>query len=80
MAACKGKGKGTGEQALLRELFDSLNEGDIVVADGYNWTYWTLAMLAAGGADVSGRIDEEEVWCAAVAWFQHEEPIDATRG
>ena len=53
LAACKGKG--TGEQALLRELFDSLDAGDIVVADRYHCTYWTLAMLQARGVDVLAR-------------------------
>lgn len=53
MAACKGKG--TGEQALFRELLDALAPGDIVIADRYHCTYWILAMLKARGVDVLMR-------------------------
>lgn len=53
IGACKGKG--TGEQALFRELLDSLDVGDLVIADRYHCTYWTLAMLAARGVDVVAR-------------------------
>ncbi len=53
MSACKGKG--TGEQALFRELFDSLDVGDVVIADRFHCTYFTLAMLAGRGVDVVAR-------------------------
>lgn len=50
MGPCKGKG--TGELSLFRELLDTLNSGDIVVADRLYCTYWILAMLKARGVDV----------------------------
>ena len=53
MGACKGKG--TGEQALFRELLDALDPSDVVIADRYYCTYWVLAMLKARGVDVLMR-------------------------
>ena len=53
MDACKGKG--TGEQALFRELFDSLEAGDVVLADCLYCTYWIFAMLKARGVDLLTR-------------------------
>ena len=50
MAACQGKD--TGEQALFRELYGSLQPGDIVLADRLYCDYWTLAMLKARGVDL----------------------------
>ncbi len=69
------EGKGTGETALLRTLFDSLRSQDVVVADRYYCSYWLAAMLRAKGADGvfrlhhmrpyhfrHGRDDQEVVW------------------
>jgi hypothetical protein len=53
MAPCKGKD--TSEHALFRELFDALHPSDIVIADRFHCTYWTLAMLVARGVDVISR-------------------------
>lgn len=50
MGPCRGKD--TSEQALFRELLGALDPGDLVLADGYHCTYWTLAMLQAHGVDV----------------------------
>lgn len=50
MGPCRGKD--TSEQALFRELLGALDPGDLVLADGYHCTYWTLAMLQARGVDV----------------------------
>lgn len=50
-----GRGKGTGEQALFRRLLDCPDSGDVVLADRYHCTYWTLAMLKALGVDVLTR-------------------------
>lgn len=50
MGPCRGKD--TSEQALFRELLGALDLGDLVLADGYHCTYWTLAMLQAHGVDV----------------------------
>ena len=49
VAACKGKG--TGEQALLREMFSSLDVGDILLADANFENYFLLALLLAAGID-----------------------------
>jgi len=53
MGACKGKG--TGEHALFRQLFDSLQPGDVIIADRFHCTYWNLAMLQARGVDLVSR-------------------------
>lgn len=53
MSACKGKE--TSEQALFRELLHALDPGDVVIADRYHCTYWTLATLKARGVDVVMR-------------------------
>ena len=49
MGPCRGED--TSEQALFRSLLGALNRADIVLADGYHCTYWTLAMLKARGVD-----------------------------
>lgn len=50
MGPCRGKD--SSEQALFRELLGALDLGDLVLADGYHCTYWTLAMLQGHGVDV----------------------------
>jgi len=45
-------GKETGETALLRQMIDSLDPGDVLVADSYYCTYWLLAMCQARGVQV----------------------------
>lgn len=49
------KGKGTGEHALLREMLDTFEAGDIVIADRYYPSYALVAELAARGVDVVMR-------------------------
>lgn len=49
------RGKGTGEQALFRSLMAHLSKGDIVLADRYHCTYFTVAMLAQRGVDILTR-------------------------
>ena len=49
VAACKGKG--TGEQALLRQMLSSLNVGDILLADANFENYFLLVELLAAGID-----------------------------
>jgi hypothetical protein len=46
------KGKRTGEHALFRQLLDSLEPGDVVLADRYYCSYWLIALLLAMGVDV----------------------------
>jgi len=45
------KGKGTGEQSLLREVKDSIKKDDIVLGDRYFPSYFLMADLYAIGAD-----------------------------
>jgi hypothetical protein len=45
------KGKQTGETALLRTLLDSLEKGDVLLADRYYASYWMIALLMARGVD-----------------------------
>jgi hypothetical protein len=44
-------GKQTGEPALFRSLWESLEAGDIVLADRYYASYWTIAGLSQRGVD-----------------------------
>ena len=53
MGPCKGKQ--TGEDALFRQLYGSLSRGDMVVADRYHCSYFTVALLQSLGADVVMR-------------------------
>lgn len=46
------KGKGASEHALLRQLIDSFEPGDVVLADRYYCSYFLIALLMAKGADV----------------------------
>jgi hypothetical protein len=49
------KGKQTGEDALLRRLYGALVKGDIVLADRYHCSYFTVAVLHLMGVDVLTR-------------------------
>jgi hypothetical protein len=49
------KGKGSGEQALFRELMLQLDSGDVILVDRYHCTYFTIAMLLARGVDILTR-------------------------
>lgn len=51
-------GKETGETALLRELFEQLRPGDIVVADRYHCSYFMIALLMQLGVDVVFRMHQ----------------------
>lgn len=50
VAACKGKG--TGEQSLLANLLDQLNESDILLADALLATWWIIHGAMKRDADV----------------------------
>jgi putative transposase len=52
-------GKETGETALLRELLDSLNAGDVAVADRYYCSFLMIALLLAHGVDVCARMHQK---------------------
>ena len=45
------EGKGSDEQSLLREMLDSLQEGDIVLGDAFYATYFLLCELRRSGVD-----------------------------
>lgn len=49
-------GKETGETALLRELFDWLQPGDILLADRYYCSYFMIALLLECGIDFVARL------------------------
>ncbi len=49
MGPCKGKG--SGEQTLLRSMLDTFEEGDLVLGDAYYGTYFLLAALLGRGVD-----------------------------
>ncbi len=46
------EGKGTGESSLLRKMVDSLSWGDVLVADRYYPSYFSIAMLNNRGVDL----------------------------
>jgi len=52
------KGKEAGEMALLRELFDRFQSGDVFVADRAYCSYWLIAALQARGVDVAIRLHQ----------------------
>jgi hypothetical protein len=56
MALAPYQGKETGETALLREMLDELNAGDVLLADRYYCSYWLVAMAQARGIDVVFRM------------------------
>ncbi len=45
------KGKGTGEQSLLREMYSSFEKGDIILGDANFGTFFFLAYLQEKGID-----------------------------
>ena len=45
------KGKGSGEQALLRSLLDLFEAGDVMLGDAFYGTYFLMAELRARGVD-----------------------------
>jgi len=57
MAMGPYRGKQTGETALLRQLLDRLEAGDILLTDALFSHYWTLALLRERGVDLLGRHD-----------------------
>lgn len=46
------KGKGGSENALFRQLLDTLEPGDLIVADRYYCSYFLIAMMIERGIDV----------------------------
>ena len=56
MAMGPYSGKQTGEMALLRQLLDQLDAGDIVLADRYYCSYFMIAMLMRLDVDIVTRL------------------------
>ena len=56
MAMGRYQGKETGEPALLRELFDRLRPGDVVLGDRCYCSYFMIALLARIHVDVVARL------------------------
>ena len=54
VAVGPNKGKGTGEPALLRELFDRFQAGNVFLGDCYFCSYFLLTLLAVRHVDVVG--------------------------
>lgn len=52
-------GKETGETALLRDLFDRLQAGDIVLGDRYYCSYFMICLLQERGVDVVSRLHQK---------------------
>lgn len=52
------QGKQTGEIALLREMLDVFDEGDVVVFDRYYCSFMMLATLSLGGVHVCTRLHQ----------------------
>lgn len=61
------RGKKTGETALLRELFDAFQPGDVAVADRYYCSFLLIALFTHRRVDVCARIHQRR-------------PVDFRRG
>lgn len=59
LAIAPWRGKGTSERTLFREMFDSLQAGDIVLGDELFDSYLSTAMLRQRGVDVVFKLDGE---------------------
>jgi DDE family transposase len=54
------KGKRSGENTLFRSLWDSLEEGEVMLADRAYCSYFDIAMLTARGVDVVFRLHQQK--------------------
>jgi len=52
-------GKETGETALLRQLFDRLHQGDVLLADRFYCSYFMICLLQERGVDVVSRLHQQ---------------------
>ena len=53
------RGKETGETALFRQMLGTLRAGDVLVADRYYCSYWTVALAKKLGVDVVFRMHQK---------------------
>src|SRR5262245_53316398 len=61
LAIASYAGKGTGETALLRALYDALKPGDVIVADALFDNYFLACELRRCGIDLVARVQAERV-------------------
>jgi len=54
-------GKGTGETTLLRQMYDALRPGDVVVADALFDNYFLACELRQRGVELVARVAAERV-------------------
>ncbi len=54
-------GKGTGETTLLRQMYDALSPGDVVVADALYDNYFLACELRQRGIELVARVQAERV-------------------
>lgn len=59
MALAPCQGKETGEMALLRQLLDRLEAGDVVLGDRYFCSYFMICLLQELGVDVVTRLHQK---------------------
>jgi hypothetical protein len=61
LAIAPYKGKGTGEKTLFRRMYDTLNSGDVVLADALFDDYFIACELCNRGVDIVARAQYERV-------------------
>jgi hypothetical protein len=61
LASAPYAGKGTGETTLLRQMYDSLQPGDVVVADALFDNYFLACELRQRGVELVARVRAERV-------------------
>src|SRR5439155_21480024 len=61
LASAPYAGKGTGETTLLRQMYDSLSPGDVVVADALFDDYFLVWELRQRGVDLVARAQYQRV-------------------
>ena len=54
-------GKETGESALLRDLLDAFDEGDVAVFDRYYCSFMMLALFSLRGVQVCARLHQRRI-------------------
>jgi hypothetical protein len=67
LAVAPYAGKGTGETTLLRQMYDSLSPGDVVVADALFDNYFLACELRQRGIELVARVQAERVGSRTVA-------------
>jgi Transposase DDE domain len=61
LAIASYTGKGTGETTLLRQMYDSLSPGDVIVADALFDNYFIACELRQRGIELVARVQAERV-------------------